>query len=135
MEITEEQYEALFTAEVPDVKICLHELRIQPVNVEIDGQSHIGYVARMVGHGADGKTMTVDFVATEAVLQETMSRFIEAGMMAAFSGAAQAASEGDTGPLLAILADVIGVDPKEIDSAGHTDHERTGDATDGSRSG
>lgn len=128
MEITEEQYEKLFTADVPDVKICLHELRIQPMKVVIDDEDRTGYIARMVGHDASGKVQTVDFVTTEPVLQETMSRFIEAGMLAAFSGAAEAASQGDSGPLLAILADVIGIDEKEIES-GKNDHERTGDTS------
>lgn len=110
MEITAEEYEKLFTAEVPDVKICLHELKIQPVGVEIDGDKHVGYIARLAGHGADGKPMTVDFVATEDVLQETMTRFIEAGMTAAFVRAMNDAEKtGDPSPALAMLVDLSAV--------------------------
>ena len=124
MEITAEEYEKLFTAEVPDVKICLHELRIQPMGVEIDGENRVGYIARLTGHGADGKPMTVDFVATEDVLQETMTRFIEAGMTAAFVRAMNDAEKtGDAGPALAMLVDLsvmmagaeTETDPKEIE--------------------
>jgi hypothetical protein len=104
MDLTPEQIDELFTLEVPNEKICLHDLRIQPMKKEIDGETRYGYIARMVGHGADGSPMTIDFATTEDVLQETMTRFVEAGMMAAFAGAMDEAKKGDDTALLAILA-------------------------------
>lgn len=105
MNLTPEEFDALYTKEVPDVQICFHEVRIQPVKVDIDGGGGYGYIARMVGHGADGKPMTIDFVTTEPVLQETMSRFIEAGMISALNVAMDAATNGgDSSALLSILS-------------------------------
>lgn len=107
MDLTPEQIEELFTKEVPDVQICLHECRIKPVSVDVDGKTTYGYVARLMGHCADDKPMTIDFVTVETILQETMSRFIGAGMTAAFATALDTAvSTGSTDGLLAILATI-----------------------------
>lgn len=104
MDLTPEQIEELFTREVPDMRICLHEVRIEPTKIEVDGEDRYGYIARMIGHGADGKPMTIDFVTTESVLQETCSRFVTAGMQAAFAGAMDEAMKGDDTALIAILS-------------------------------
>lgn len=104
MDLTPEQIEKLYQREVPDVKICLHEMRIQPMKLPIDNDGKpYGYIARMVGHSADGKPMLIDFVTSEVVLQETMTRLIEAGMTAAFAEAMDAANDGDPRAVIEIL--------------------------------
>lgn len=104
MDLTPEQIEELFKRETPDVTICFHELRIQPVKLDIDGMNGYGYIARMRGHDNDNKPMIIDFVTGETVLQETMTRFIEAGTTVAFFGVMDAVASGDTSALAALLS-------------------------------
>jgi hypothetical protein len=107
MDLTPDQIEELFVQETPDVQICLHEIRIQPVKLGIDGVNRCGYVARMLGHAADEKPMTIDFITTEPVLQETMTRILEAGMTAAFMNALTDSEEsGDPTQAVALLVDL-----------------------------
>jgi hypothetical protein len=103
MDLTPEQIEELFTLEVPNERLCLHEARIEPTKIEVDGENRYGYIARLIGHGADGKSMIIDFVTTESVLQETCTRFISAGMQAAMMAAMDDAKGGDVTALVAIL--------------------------------
>ncbi len=104
MNISPEQLNEMFTRKVPDSKICLHELRIEPVGVEIDGDTEYGYVARLAGHDAEGKPLTIDFVTTEPILQEAMTRLVTAGMTAAFQRATQELTKtGDATALMGIL--------------------------------
>lgn len=81
MDITPEQLDALYEREEPDVRICLHDLRIVPVNtVEGEHPGTPGFIARMVGHGADGEPMTIDFATSELTLIEVVNRCTQAGM-------------------------------------------------------
>lgn len=93
MDLTPEQIEELFTREVPDVQICLHEMRITPLRLDIDGGTVQGYVARMLGHGADNEPMTIDFVTVETILQEVITRVADAGMTAAIIGVMDALAD------------------------------------------
>lgn len=110
MNVTPEQIEALFTRPNPDNHMCLHEFRIQPVALNIDGDNSrtYGYVARLMGHDADGKPIIIDVTTTEDVLQEMMNRMAQAGLAAAFASMLDVAADGnaaDVSPgLLAILS-------------------------------
>lgn len=106
MDLTPEQIEELFLLEEPDVRICLHELRIKPI---LTNTGDHGYIARMVGHGADGKPTTIDFLTVESTLQELSSRCIEAGMQAAFAAAVES---GDGDRLLSILTAMVDGDER-----------------------
>lgn len=106
MELTPEQVEAMFAAEQPDMKICLHEFRIAPTKALTDDGGH-GFIARMLAHDADGKTVTLDFVTTEPVLQDIIEQCAQAGLAAALAAAMILAAAGDTDALVNVLASMV----------------------------
>lgn len=99
MELTTEQIEELFSAEQPDVKICVHEFRIVPMKRNTEGVEY-GFIARMLAHDADGTVQTIDFVTTEPVLRDIIESCMEAGIVATVS---KAIATGDTDEIVALL--------------------------------
>lgn len=101
MDITPEQLDALYEREEPDVRICLHDLRIMPVNmIEGEHPGTTGFIARMVGHGADGEPVTIDFVTSELTLIEVVNRCTQAGMASMEHRAVEFTLRRETGSLL-----------------------------------
>lgn len=117
MDMSPEQIDQLFTIEEPDVKLCLHDLRVHPLSVEVDGATEHGFIGRMVGHSAENQPVIIDFVATESVLQAAVGRIVDAGMSAAIE---RMMKNGDPTKLIEFLL-------TEGDQSDERDHERSGD--------